>query len=128
MRQLLLDACSFLWVLKAEPRLGRFARELILDERNQIFVSAATAWEIAIKRAIGKLIAPANIDAIIDEKGFLKLPITPAHADCVGNLPDHHRDPFDRMLIAQAQFESLEIISPDHMIARYPVRVVDAEK
>ena len=128
MRNLLLDTCTFLWVLKNESRLGRFARELIVDEKNQIFISAATAWEIAIKRAMGKLIAPASIDAIIDEKGFSRLPITVAHADCVGRLPDYHRDPFDRMLVAQAQFESLEILSPDKLIARYPVRIVDAEK
>ena len=125
---LLLDTHVLIWAFSQDPQLSQAATEAIRDGENMVFVSAATAWEIAIKSALGKLKAPLHIDAIIDEKNFLKLNITPHHADYLRQLPNHHRDPFDRMLVAQAQCESLEIITADKTIGLYPARTVDANK
>ena len=128
MRRLLLDTHALLWWLADDPRLGPRARELIGDERNEAYVSAASAWEISIKKALGKLEAPGDLDAIVEEEGFAKLPITFFHGERAGSLPDLHRDPFDRMLIAQAQAEGLDIVTTDERIASYAVRVVSAHK
>jgi len=126
MLRLLLDTHAFLWWLADAPELGDSARKAIGDERNDVFVSAATGWEIAIKRAVGKLQAPENLDAMVEESGFSHLPITFFHAEQAGALPMHHRDPFDRMLIAQAQAEGLVIVTRDPNIPRYGVRTLDA--
>lgn len=126
MLRLLLDTHAFLWWLADAPQLGDSARKAIGDERNDVFVSAATGWEIAIKRAVGKLQAPENLDAMVEESGFSPLPITFFHAEQAGALPMHHRDPFDRMLIAQAQAEGLVIVTRDPYIPRYGVRTLDA--
>lgn len=126
MLRLLLDTHAFLWWLADAPQLGDSARKAIGDERNDVFVSAATGWEIAIKRAVGKLQAPENLDAMLEESGFSHLPITFFHGEQAGALPMHHRDPFDRMLIAQAQAEGLVIVTRDPYIPRYGVRTLDA--
>jgi PIN domain nuclease of toxin-antitoxin system len=126
MLRLLLDTHAFLWWLADAPELGDSARKAIGDERNDVFVSAATGWEIAIKRAVGKLQAPENLDAMVEESGFSHLPITFFHAEQAGALPMHHRDTFDRMLIAQAQAEGLVIVTRDPNIPRYGVRTLDA--
>ena len=92
---------------------------------NQVFVSAVTAWEIAIKRALGRLKFPIDrFDDILVRMGFDTLPILPAHAIAAGSLPRHHDDPFDRMLIAQARVESLTLVSSDQAVGRYDVPVL----
>ena len=126
MLRLLLDTHAFLWWLADAPQLGDSARKAIGDERNDVFVSAATGWEIAIKRAVGKLQAPENLNAMVEESGFSHLSITFFHGEQAGALPMHHRDPFDRMLIAQAQAEGLVIVTKDPDIPRYGVRTLAA--
>lgn len=100
---LLLDTHVFLWAIDNDPNLSREAREAIIDGNNVVFVSAASAWEIAIKKAIGKLIVP-NEDYLLELElhRFTPLDITTEHALEVEHLPAHHKDPFDRMLVAQA--------------------------
>ncbi|MGB5568886.1 MAG: type II toxin-antitoxin system VapC family toxin [Sedimenticolaceae bacterium] len=126
MQRLLLDTHAFLWWLADAPELGNSARMAIADERNEVFVSAATGWEVAIKRAAGKLQAPDNLDAMVEESGFSHLPVTFFHGEQAGALPMHHRDPFDRMLVAQAQAEGLVIVTRDLYIQRYGVRTLTA--
>jgi PIN domain nuclease of toxin-antitoxin system len=92
---------------------------MIRNDRNQVFVSAATTWEISIKMAIGKLRAPEDMDSVVEDEGFSKLPISLYHGQLAGSLPAHHRDPFDRMLIAQAQAEGLILITSDENISLY---------
>ena len=126
MQRLLLDTHAFLWWLADAPQLGELARKAIGDDRNDVFVSAATGWELAIKRAAGKLQAPDNLDVMVEDSGFSHLPITFFHGEQAGALPMHHRDPFDRMLIAQAQAEGLVIVTKDPYIPRYGVRTLAA--
>ncbi len=125
MRRLLLDTHTLLWWLADTPALGPASRALIAEPGNVIFVSAASIWEIAIKKALGKLSAPEGLDAILEEQGFEALPIEVFHAEQAGILPRHHRDPFDRMLIAQAQAEGLALVSADPQMAAYGIRVLD---
>ena len=108
--------------------LGRNTRNLIADTRNQVYVSAATSWEISIKKAKGLLEAPDDMDRVVEDEGFDKLPISLFHGDQAGTLPEFHRDPFDRMLIAQAQAEGLELITVDSEIPKYSVKVIDARQ
>ncbi len=126
MQRLLLDTHAFLWWLADAPQLGNLARKAIGDERNDVFVSAATGWEVAIKRAAGKLQAPDNLDVMVEDSGFSHLPITFFHGEQAGALPMHHRDPFDRMLVAQAQAEGLVIVTNDPYIPRYGLRTLAA--
>ena len=126
MKRLLLDTHALLWWLIDDNRLGPKAREAISDRGNEVYVSAASTWEISIKRAIGKLQAPEDMDSITEQEGFSKLPISLYHGDQAGQLPDYHKDPFDRMLVAQAQAEGLVIITNDRKISDYKVRVIDA--
>ena len=128
MRRLLLDTHAFLWWLADAPQLSDAARKAIGDERNEVFVSAASGWEIAIKRQLGKLQAPDDLDAAVEAEGFSHLPISFFHGEQAGLLPGHHRDPFDRMLVAQAQAEGLVIVTADPKLALYGVRTLDAEK
>lgn len=127
MRSVLLDTHVLLWWLMNDPVLGPEAREIIAEPRNRIVVSAATGWEIAIKRQLGKLTAPADIEAVVEDRGFAKLPISFFHGQQAGLLPPHHRDPFDRMLIAQAQAEGLELMTADPVFRLYGARLVDAK-
>jgi len=119
--RLLLDTHTFLWW--DEDALPKSVRRRI-EGADEVFVSAASAWEVAIKSALGKIVAKAQIGDAIADYGFTALPITVAHADAVRRLPLHHRDPFDRMLIAQAQLESLTIVSRDPAFPAYPVTTV----
>lgn len=128
MKRILLDTHAFLWWLDNNPRLGDKAKEVIAEPINQVFVSAATAWEISIKKGLGKLEAPDDMDSIAESEGFTKLPISLFHGDQAGSLPGYHKDPFDRMLIAQAQAEGLTIITCDEKFPHYGVRLLDAEK
>ena len=126
MRRLLLDTHSLLWWLADDPQLGRRARALIADGSNEVYVSAASAWEISIKKALGKLKAPDGLDTVVLDEGFGQLDISFFHGEKAGELPPHHRDPFDRMLIAQAQAEGLEILTGDAIFKPYGVKIVDA--
>lgn len=116
--RLLLDTHALLWWL-ADEGLTDQARDAIADPANLIMVSAATAWEISIKKALGKLSAPDDLEQQIRDSGFLPLPISVAHGIAAGQLPRHHDDPFDRMLIAQAYAEGLTIVTRDKRFADY---------
>lgn len=117
--KLLLDTHVLLWWLDDSPHLPAKMRQLIADPERTIFVSAATAWEIRIKEKLRKLDLPAQFDQALDASGFLWLPISRAHADATSVLPFHHRDPFDRMLIAQARCEDLTLLTVDERLAAY---------
>lgn len=123
--RLLLDTPVLLWWLADDPALSKRARQLIANE-PEVFVSAASAWEIAIKRALGKLEAPDDLLEVLDAGGIGRLPIDVEHAVAAGALPRHHDDPFDRMLVAQAQHEGLTLLTSDTRIARYGVAVSPA--
>ncbi len=100
----------------------------ISDASNEVYVSAATAWEIAVKRAAGKLEAPGEIRSWIEDSDFRELPIEVEHAIAAAELPRHHTDPFDRMLVAQARIDELTLVVDDEQIARYEVRRLDARR
>jgi PIN domain nuclease of toxin-antitoxin system len=122
--RLLLDTHILLWWLADEMRIPEQHREVIRDGRNQVFVSAASAWEIAIKRRLGKLRAPADLKAQITSARFELLNVTIDHALAVEGLPDHHSDPFDRMLVAQARSENLTMVSEDPKVRLYDLPVL----
>ena len=128
MRRILLDTHVLLWWLTNHSRLGVIAKQYISDPGNIVYVSAISNWEISIKKSLGKLSAPDDMDSIIEEKGFSRLSITNFHGDRAGSLPNHHKDPFDRMLIAQAQSEGLEIMTKDECFPLYSVKIIDALK
>jgi PIN domain nuclease of toxin-antitoxin system len=119
---LLLDTNVLLWWLANSPRLTADAREAIIAH-PLVCVSAATTWEIEIKRAIGKLRAPDNLEEALAVGHFAPLPITVAHSIAAGALPRHHDDPFDRMLIAQANLERLTLVTSDKRLTRYDVSI-----
>jgi PIN domain nuclease of toxin-antitoxin system len=121
---LLIDTHILLWWLDNAARLNHETREAIQEPANRVFVSAATIWEIAIKSASGKLDVPTNLDAALEHSRFQELPIRFSHAVAAGRLPEHHRDPFDRMLIAQAQCEKLTLVTHDERIRRYEVTLL----
>ena len=123
--RLLLDAHALMW-WAADIDLSSAAREAIADAGNEVWVSAATAWEISIKRARGRLDWPEDIVAAIQQNGFIALSIRVEHAIAAGELPPIHGDPFDRMLVAQAQSEGLTVVARDADIARYEVAVLPA--
>ena len=116
----LLDTHVFLWYATASPRLCAATRATLANPENPVLVSVASVWEISIKQGLGKLPPlPQEPEAVIDNAGFRQLNITLAHAKLAGSLPHHHRDPFDRMLIAQAQVENLTLITDDWKIEQY---------
>jgi PIN domain nuclease of toxin-antitoxin system len=119
--KLLLDTHAFLWWDSNDTRLPAFLHSAIASPNNEVFVSAATVWEIAIKRAIGKLIFEQALGKAIDGHGFRALPITVEQAEWAGALPQLHRDPFDRLLVAQAQLEGLVLVTVDQQILHYQV-------
>jgi PIN domain nuclease of toxin-antitoxin system len=119
--KLLLDAHAFLWWDSSDARLPALLHSAIASPNNEVFVSAATAWEIAIKRALGKMTFERALGRAIDGHGFRALPITVEHAEWAGALPQLHRDPFDRLLVAQAQLEGLVLVTVDDQILRYQV-------
>lgn len=112
--------------MAATGDLSREAAVLVEDPRSEVRLSAATAWEIAIKRQAGRLEAPDDISAVLAASGIGPLPVTVGHAERAGSLPRIHGDPFDRMLVAQAQIEGLTIVTRDAEIARYDVPVLAA--
>ena len=122
---LLLDTHVVLWWLADDPALADEIKDR-LDNEPDVCVSAATIWEVAIKQAIGKLPEPAGLPELIRDSGFTLLPVGARHATAVGRLPMIHRDPFDRMLVAQAQCENLTLVTRDQNCQRYDVKVLPA--
>jgi PIN domain nuclease of toxin-antitoxin system len=118
---LMLDAHALLWWLARDRRLQPSASTAVADPANDVLVSAATIWEIEIKRALGKLEAPADLIAAVEASGFDSLPITDYDAQRAGRLPMHHRDPFDRMLVAQATRLEATVISRDPAFDAYGI-------
>ncbi len=126
--RVLLDTHAYLWWVTTPDRLSARAQALLEDPASEVFFSAASAWEIAIKTSQGKLTLDVSIKRLVVEEPsaqqFTPLPVTAAHAVRAAALPLHHRDPFDRMLVAQAQAEDMVILSCDRQVARYDSEVV----
>lgn len=124
--KLLLDTCTFLWIISGDKALTQTAADLYADPSNRVFLSSVSSWEISVKYALSRLVLPRppahyipiqreahGIESLaLEEEAVLHLP----------KLPDYHRDPFDRMLICQAQIHGMVILTPDDLISRYPVR------
>lgn len=119
---LLLDTNVLLWWLADSPRLSHDARKMITSS-TVVYVSAATTWEIGIKRALGKLNAPENLEEELSASHFVPLAITVAHSIAAAKLPRHHDDPFDRMLIAQTDLESLILLTSDRRLKEYGAQI-----
>lgn len=123
--RLLLDTHTFLWFLLDDPQLSMTARDRIVDPGNDIAVSPATYWEIAIKIGLGKYALPEPYEVFITREitanDFHILPIEPRHTAVLTTMPFHHRDPFDRLLIAQAMIEQIPIVSRDSAFDAYPI-------
>lgn len=122
--RLLLDTHTFLWWLSDWGEIDETARDAIADPGNEVFVSGVSGWEIAIKKARGRLVAPDSLGAMVEEKHFEHLPLTFEHAERAAALPMHHRDPFDRMLVAQAQAEDLVVVTRDERFRLYDVPIM----
>lgn len=126
--RLLLDTCSFLWIAGDAPELSTRAREAFEDPANDVFLSAASAWEIAIKHRMGRLPLPEPPETFVpgnrEAHGIAPLGLDESAALRVARLPDLHRDPFDRILVAQAIEESLVLLTPDEAIRQYGVRTL----
>ena len=123
--KLLLDTHVLLWALADDPRLGTTIRTEIERPSDTLFVSAATIWEVEIKVALGKLSLGEELVGVLVGSSIETLPISWFHAQTAGRLPRHHGDPFDRMLIAQAQCDGLTLVSNDHAFAQYDVSIFD---
>jgi PIN domain nuclease of toxin-antitoxin system len=121
--RLLLDTHVFLWWRGNDTKLKNEARDAIATA-DLVFVSAASAWEAAIKAALGKLTLPDSFETGVIDSGFEKLIISFSHAERAANLPAHHSDPFDRMLVAQAQSEKLTLVTHDARIKPYEVEII----
>lgn len=126
--RLLLDTCSFLWIVGGTKDLSRRARELVVDPENEVYLSAASAWEIAVKHRLGRLPLPEPAYDFVPRQrlahGIEWLDIDEAAALHVAKLPDLHHDPFDRMLVAQALVGGLVLLTPDAAIQQYPARTL----
>lgn len=122
--KLLLDTHVLLWWLGDSPSLSTKAAQLIADKENLVLVSAATAWEISIKKALGKLEGPADFEEALLASNFKPLSITIPHALLAGELPPHHDDPFDRLLVAQSKIEGLTLVTSDKKQMLYDVPTV----
>ncbi len=124
----LLDTGVWLWSLWDPDRISRKAREVLADLNHDVFLSAVTSWEVAIKTAAGKLTLPEAPGTYVPrrmvDQGLRPLLVSHQHALAVFGLPDHHRDPFDRMLIAQANLEDMILITADRAIEKYPVQIL----
>ena len=120
---LLLDTHVFLWWRTNDPQLNAIAREAIATA-SIVFVSAASAWEAAIKVALGRLTLPEPFGRGVDHSGFRRLAITFEHSEAAAALPRHHGDPFDRMLVAQAQLEGATLVTHDQLLRSYDVAML----
>lgn len=126
MQRLLLDTHALLWWIATPERLSERTHEAISDLNNDVFVSAVRGWEIALKANLGKLQAPDNLAVVVERERFTPLAVTFSHGVQAGSLPLHHRDPFDRLLIAQAQTEGLLPVTRDARIRRYGLQTMAA--
>jgi len=124
--RLLLDTQVLIWVLTDPKRLSERAGNAITTGENRVFVSLVSPWEMAIKTALGNLAPPDDLESQLSEKRFELLPIALRHTRAVASLPHHHRDPFDRMLIAQAQVDGMTLVTSDRKIERYQVALLPA--
>jgi PIN domain nuclease of toxin-antitoxin system len=126
--RLLLDTCTFLWVILGAEELTPRVRALVTDSANEVFLSAVSAWEIAVKHRLGRLRLPQPPERFVpaqrDAHGLAPLPLDEEAALHLTRLPLLHRDPFDRMLVCQALVHGLAILTPDPLINQYPARVV----
>jgi PIN domain nuclease of toxin-antitoxin system len=123
--RLLLDTHVVLWWLTDDPTLSDDIKTR-LDHDPDVYISSATVWEVAIKQSAGQLTQPADLPERIRDSGFAELPISSKHAIVAGRLPLIHRDPFDRMLVAQAQCEGLTLVTRDNQCQKYEVAVLPA--
>ncbi|MBC7840806.1 MAG: type II toxin-antitoxin system VapC family toxin [Gemmatimonadaceae bacterium] len=128
--RILLDTQVWLWMLASPERLSKRSRNLLVVAEHELVLSAASAWEIAIKHALGKLTLPEPpveyITRLMSKTGITPLPVYHRHALHVATLPTHHADPFDRLLIAQAQLESLPVLTADKIFRKYAVETIAA--
>jgi PIN domain nuclease of toxin-antitoxin system len=126
--KLLLDTCTFLWIAAGSTQLSRRAAQLFTDPANEVFLSAVSAWEIAAKNSLGRLTLPGPpadyIASLRERLGIAPLPIKEEEALYLPRIPRLHRDPFDRMLVCQAIINGLALLTPDPLIAQYPVRTI----
>jgi PIN domain nuclease of toxin-antitoxin system len=122
--ELLVDTHALLWWRGDHRRLSARAHAAITNPDIALFFSAASIWEMAIKRALGKLDVPVDLLDTMNERGFSELPVLSRHGIVAGALPRHHADPFDRMLVAQAQSEGMALVTDDARIAAYDVPVL----
>lgn len=123
---ILLDTHVLIWALENNPTLSDLSRNSIINGSNLVFVSSVSVWEIGIKRSLGKLDAPDNLLEEIEIHRFSPLHVNFEHAQLASRLPDIHKDPFDRMLIAQAITEKLTLVTRDELITKYDVRTLKA--
>lgn len=121
---LLLDTHVLIWWDEGRKIAGDASRAI--ERADAVYVSAASAWEVAIKIGLGRLRPTRTVEQAASESGFLELPVTFRHAERVADLPAHHRDPFDRLLVAQADVEELTLITRDPIFARYSVEIIEA--
>ncbi len=126
--KILLDTHAFLWAISDDPRLSANAEDIYMDSGNELYFSTISYWEISIKISIGKLILVENWQKVIDREminnGIKWLDLKIEHIHGIINLDFHHRDPFDRLLIAQAQYEELAILTIDEYISKYDVKTL----
>ena len=125
--KLLLDTHAFLWFVTGDRRLSRKARRAVEAPPSELLISTASVWELAIKASLGRLTLPKSVHDYFDDKiaaGFIILPVEWVHAARVAELPFHHRDPFDRLIIAQGLVESIAIVSGDPEFTMYGARIV----
>jgi PIN domain nuclease of toxin-antitoxin system len=122
--KLLLDTHAALWFLSGDERLGENARRHLVDDANQVLLSAAVVWEVAVKRSLGKLVVPDEYLSLLLDAGVQPLAVRVDHAAALEQLPPHHRDPFDRMLVAQADIEGAALVSRDDKLRRYGVTLI----
>jgi len=124
--RILLDTCTFLWIIGDAPELSKRARELFVDPANDVFLSAVSAWEISVKHGLGRLSLPEPPEKFIpfqrERHGIEALPLEEEATLYLNRLPSSHRDPFDRMLICQAIVHGMVILTPDELVTQYPVR------
>jgi PIN domain nuclease of toxin-antitoxin system len=121
--RLLADTHAALWLLGDDKRLSEHADELLTATTNEVLLSAAVVWEVAIKRSLGKLDAPDGFAKQLLDGGAVALPVSMDHAEAVNSLPWHHRDPFDRLLVAQASIEDAVLVSNDERLRAYGVPI-----
>jgi PIN domain nuclease of toxin-antitoxin system len=120
---MLIDTHLLLWAAADDPRLPSIARSLMADDGTELLFSAASIWEVAIKRGLGRedfQVDPRVLRRSLIDNGYREVPVAGAHAAAVADLPPVHKDPFDRLLVAQAQLEALLLLTSDPVVARYP--------